>query len=795
MRAQHPPLDRIEIGALDLSGRALGRLRYARIHTVAQLVNCSLEDLCCIRQMAETTIQEILVKLNAYLSRMMQTCGQESQTSSSPSDRYDRSARSDPRRVPELGKLRRIMEAVAPLLPELTAPLPRETLYGVQVDYLPNGELLAPVQPAPMPREPEHEPLVDYLSHVEPYSVLRRTILDLVHNITTEERGRVAMAFGNIQCSKLELEQEEAERLSRYHVGLHDSMKNILRLPLGVFCEIWTSEARFKETQVALLDLIAEQIGRLEQPRTGGLANDLPILPGFQFHGLEQLIISPTFVQRDALRQLRDAGFVRWRDAFGVSERQVLSGQGLSWHALHLMNLLWGLRPEAERMTEGIDSTDKNAVTSFDAMVRSWLLISKTMRQNGRDIDLLVQRKGWGSTSAQTLEAVGLEHGITRERVRQIQKKAEGSIRHPLNGRKSMYHPLWITIDSLLQDSCGIVSVSELGARMQACFGWEEAPSDSGLVNLVEFMPKRLSEAFAYHAPSAALVSKQGTCVGCAAVADHIREAVICMKEVDKAGVFAALNKYCGDHCVALSGPRFELPESFLDWLIAARDDVRKALTSRGINSSAGGSWTPKYQTTVSALEAIVKSKNGPIHFTEVVRLFREMRPGSDIISERYVHSALSQSNQVLLWDRGTFVHTDNVRIPELLLQEIETWVVGQLETGLPFMSVYGVFESFEEPCIRSGVPLETALYTCLRRTSKGLLQFPRYPHIVLGRGLAQRVPVSVLVEQYVEDAGGPVAIKELRQHFVVEIGLKDFQLSNALRDFANVIRVSPGTY
>jgi hypothetical protein len=61
------------------------------------------------------------------------------------------------------------------------------------------------------------------------------------------------------------------------------------------------------------------------------------------------------------------------------------------------------------------------------------ILDDSVARLTDREATVIRQRFGLGDTEPRTLEQIGLEFGVTRERIRQIEDKALRKLRHPQN--------------------------------------------------------------------------------------------------------------------------------------------------------------------------------------------------------------------------------------------------------------------------------------------------------------------------------------------------------------------------
>ena len=81
---------------------------------------------------------------------------------------------------------------------------------------------------------------------------------------------------------------------------------------------------------------------------------------------------------------------------------------------------------------------DKNTVLPIDAMIQSNLRETTTRllaSLTPREERIVRMRFGLGMNSDHTLEEVGLQFSVTRERIRQIEAKALRKLKHPSRSR------------------------------------------------------------------------------------------------------------------------------------------------------------------------------------------------------------------------------------------------------------------------------------------------------------------------------------------------------------------------
>ena len=205
--------------------------------------------------------------------------------------------------------------------------------------------------------------------------------------------------------------------------------------------------------------------------------------------------------------------------------------------------------------------------------------------------------------------------------------------------------------------------------------------------------------------------------------------------------------------------------------------------------------WRLRYGSLNVSAETILRRAKSAMHFSQVyqeMRKFRSIWPGS---SEHNVHATLDRSENVFLSDRATFIHRDCVTIPLNLIGEVEQWLELKLREDIPFVSAYGAFKAFESKCNNAKITSETALYTCLRKAANPNLIYPRYPSIYLRSNYIDRLPMLIVIEQFIQESGGPVSFEELKAFVINGLCLKEFQLNQLIASLSTVVRTEGGGF
>lgn len=203
--------------------------------------------------------------------------------------------------------------------------------------------------------------------------------------------------------------------------------------------------------------------------------------------------------------------------------------------------------------------------------------------------------------------------------------------------------------------------------------------------------------------------------------------------------------------------------------------------------------WAIRHGKLFDAVAELLKSSKKPMHFTEVYEELKKYGMNDNYLTERNIHATIARNEDILLWDRGTFIHRTCVLIPHDLISEIERWILQKLRENVPFISVYGTFSYFQQKCIEANIPTEEALYSVLREVSHPLISYPKFSNIYLKRGEIYRAPLTLAIEQFIQESDKAVSLNELKIYVIDKLLCKDIQFNQIITQIPNTIRTKDG--
>lgn len=626
-----------------------------------------------------------------------------------------------------------------------------------------------------------------------PFSILRKTILDWL-NINESERNYIWASFERLTLSNLETLSNKWEKLGLYYIYPDDPLESILALTLGYIHTIWNNESDFKEIIDNILCLIKKLLKKDISLEISSFCSVEKIFPNSYYPLLNGLTISPTFIYPDLVHKIRQYGIFKWSDIFDISEREIINRYGFSAKTIDMLKYTWLLIPHVKKMVEllGPKIIPKIRWNTFEGLLESWISLKTN---NKRDVDILIRRLGWYSNGPETLESIANKYKITREAVRQTEKR----LLIKLNNRQSVkrLEPLWVVIDSSLQ-LFGVISVSELALQLQSYFKWEQPPHQYALIYLIiKIGPEQVFRNDLYNNEDAEFIfAKNFLCNDCIQVCDYLIKVVSNSEEISLNEAANILNTFCKKQCPREYKYYFQFDHVLIDFLLVSIKWLNEHIRKKDDKLYSINRWNLRYGNFPSLVESILKSSSRAMHFKEVFNEAKKLRPEDSLLSERNVHAILSVSQKFLLWDRGTFLHKENLAaFPYGLIREVEDWILAKLKQDIPFVSVSGAYLAFREKCIESGITSEYALYSCLRMSRENHFVFAHAPYIYSKKSVKEKLPIPMVIEEFIRESGEPVSSIDLRKYAIETLHLKEYMLNNYLDKIPNIIRIKKGVY
>jgi len=627
-----------------------------------------------------------------------------------------------------------------------------------------------------------------------PFSILQRTILDIL-NVNEQDRDIIWGSFENISFTSLETSSNKLAKLGQGGIYIEESLDYILSLTINYIHNIWDNDADFNEVMDSVLGLIRRLLQKEVFLQNSAIYSDKEIFSNLRLSLLDGLIISPTVVPQKLVNKLHEYKISKWTELSEISEVEIIKRFGVNFRSIGLLHCLWLLHPWAETLIEKLIPiiNSKQIYCSFESIVEKYIL---NITNKAQEKEILLRRMGWkkdGNVLPETLGAIAGKVKLTRERVRQIESKLSDRLKHPKSIERAF--PLWIIIDSFIQESLGIISFSELAQKLKLFFSWEKIPSAPTLKNLLPFCQEHIIAVDESNEHEDFIISNNFSCNDCTGICDYLLELVSKDDEKEIVDITNSLNNFCKAKCPKEHKSYLGFNQSFVRYILNKNGDLENRIKTKGGKIYSLDKYNLKFGRINIAVETILKQSRRAMHYSEIFKELQKYRPDNHSYSEHNIHAYLSLCQRVLLWDRGAFIHEENVVFPYRLIREIEEWIKIKLSQEIPFVAVSGMFSHFKEMCIHAGITSEYALYSCLKVSGNPLYEYPKFPRVYRSNDDTKRVPLPVVMEEYIKDACGPVSYDDIREYAVNTLHLREFMVLQYLDRAPNVVRIEKREY
>jgi hypothetical protein len=333
--------------------------------------------------------------------------------------------------------------------------------------------------------------------------------------------------------------------------------------------------------------------------------------------------------------------------------------------------------------------------------------------------------------------------------------------------KNKLLAPFLESVYKLLMDFGGIMSAVDLTEKTALRWSWSMVPPADALARFMEMA----SDFRVCNLPETYVFLPVYPCLKCGATSRKMTEVI----ENFKTGfgtVKEVLDKVC-EACRKDSScnrkPRPVFQEHYVRFLGSNDQDVH----IEGDTVCSKQTWVLKNsKSRLDVIEMALLQAGGAIHFKKLTAEINRKR--GEVFTERNVHATISRLKEAVHWDRGTFIHRSFIKIPYDLLNVVEEDIQRLLNTDVPYISVSGVFLAHKEKLVAAGVPTESALFSCLKKSANPQLFFPEYPYIMKADGDRERRAVPLELESFVADQDGIVTTREMRDYAVEKLFIKE---------------------
>lgn len=475
-------------------------------------------------------------------------------------------------------------------------------------------------------------------------------------------------------------------------------------------------------------------------------------------------------------------------DIATLSERTIISQWGFSAQGLNIIYEVLRLKNQTCEKS-GILSRafPVDAYKDFDSLVDKFL---GTLVKRERESRILKARLGLLDGCKWTLEEVGLSEKITRERVRQIEEKYTAIIEKPR--ALGLLRLFWLPVNDILIGGGGACTAQEMAAALAKRFRWQNQPQCEAIASLINLS----AQYTVLWGQQVVVMMPNYPCLKCNRIQAKIRETIESRPDgvLPLENAVSQLMHFCESE--ACCNNALSTIEFSCGFLFLLKDE------SEGIHIDENAFYTPyawalKYgKNRILLVETTLQNACRPMHFTEVCTEINNDLAEHEKISERNIYAYIERSPNLLLWDRGTFVHREHISIPFEIIAEIEKDIIRRLKSKIPYLSVSGIYNNYEAKLLAKNVPSESALYSCLRESSNPALLYPEYPYVMLNKNVRRRQPVPLVLEQFVLQQDRIVTLEHIRQYALNQLCVNEAVfMANHLPNIPNLLRVDRGNY
>ncbi len=476
--------------------------------------------------------------------------------------------------------------------------------------------------------------------------------------------------------------------------------------------------------------------------------------------------------------------FTYWGEISQISERVIIDTIGFNFNGVKYIREIWRLREELKKIQDLLlKGFTEECYSSFNNMVDTFL---KSIVKNNRELRILKKRLGLIDGPEMKLREIGSKEGLSPEGIRRIEKKYKPYFHFPKNMERLSL--LWFAIDDILYVSGGVCCIGDINEAICKILKWVSTPSDNALASFISLFPKYKVD---WNSPTRILVPEH-QCTKCISIGLALIEAVEneCDGRIPLTKAIDLIQMVCRTQC---DSHITNIP-TYLKGLLYNVAEIQEKIFIDQEFIYTQQAWTIHHGRQAEVIEAVLLQAGRAMHYSEVYAEICKKRQDYSI-SEHNIHARIRTIPNIFLWDRGTFIHRNYVNISPDLICNIELDIIERLKLDVPYISVSGVYAAFKQPLSSYAIPSESALYSCLRDNSNPELYFPEYPYIMLKDKGEERLPIPLVLAQYVRSHNGIISFEKIRKYAVDIMCIDKQTLGVHFNNIPDLLRFDRGEY
>jgi len=363
-----------------------------------------------------------------------------------------------------------------------------------------------------------------------------------------------------------------------------------------------------------------------------------------------------------------------------------------------------------------------------------------------------------------TLEEVGCDISVTRERVRQLQVEAENKIKHPTN--RKYYEPYFKYLEDLFKSSV-VLDYKYFENNIKKFFG------DCNIEDVIKFYNE--------------LENKEIDIIESQFV---IRYPIKKLKEQIK-------------YILKNRGVKYDEFKIIISRFIKV-DNIGKLvnLLFDNIYYSEEFNYIFYANSKTDIVHIITK-----IFFPEGIKIYKNINNLKKYLNSFTNNLFIEDNNRAIiakivnknvkfvLIKKGTYNHIENISTGKYNLNNIYRFINEQLNKS-DEVTIYKVYEKYKKYLHQIKIDNYYFLYTLLKLKFNKKYNFYKFPRIIRKNEKEKHIyDFNELIEKFLYDKEGPVNKKVLKEKFIQEIGLHDYTLDMCLNDNENIIKLDKNKY